>query len=169
MRILIIVIVALVLLYLAWKFIFNKPEEKQIEETIDDTPGNTFNNITEDYFVNGDPAHDKEVFRRGLECAKAFLYQQNTNTMANTVTALLGRGPHQCGSGFNCSVASSILGLTQENKTAIINYLINLQLDSNWKGFSNLAIGRKNMCSVILEQALKNKVPNVYNVVAGRG
>lgn len=204
--IIVILIIVGVLGYLAYRFFFKKPEDgmacsstggsindgtiingvcvKTDNGSSNDTNTNNEPTIPHqllaDYFVNGDDDHDKAVFKLGLECAKAFLYNNTSNEMANAVMVLMGRGGTSgvC-NGFNCPLASSISGLNQAQKLSLLNYVNNLNADhliaSNlradlptWKRFANLAIGNKNMCSVILEEAVRIKLPGVW-ATYGRG
>lgn len=184
-----IVIFVLVLLYLAYKFFIKKSENgtpcsstggSVNDGTIisgvcvksDTTASSTGPTppIVYDYFVNGDANHDKQIFSNGLNCAKAFLYKNTTNDMANSVMASLGRPGAISGAcnGFNCRLAGIISTLNQQDKDSLLNYVLNLQADTDWKRFSNMAIGNKNMCSVILEEAVRQNLPGVW-AVSGRG
>lgn len=164
--IIILVIVVLVILYFAYKY-FSKPSS--IKTNTEDTTSTTAPAIVYDYFVNGNSDHDKNVFAKGLECAKAFLYGNSSNDMANAVLAASGRGGvgGAC-AGFNCNIASKITGLSQADKGTLLNYINNLQVNVNWQSFSNMAVGNKNMCSIILEEAVKQKLPALW-ATSGRG
>ena len=120
--------------------------------------------VAPDYFVNGNSDHDKQVFERGLECAKAFLYRSENNSMANVFYTLLatgGRNEVACMNwGVNCSYIDAINNLSQTNKQRIVAYLNGLNADviarqgiPIWQVFANMAVGNKNMCSVILQDA----------------
>lgn len=188
-------IAVLVILYLAYKFIFAKPANGTPCKTnggadsndgiiVDgvcvktDVPQNDSQNadpLSYDYFVNGDEDHDKKVFALGLECAKSLLYRDLRNDMAKSVLANMGR-PGSAGpcAGFNCKLAGVIDGMNQQDKLSILNYVNSIDSSSGrenadaWKYFANLAVGNKNMCSVILEQAVKTKLPGIWATV-GRG
>lgn len=189
--IIVLVVIVVALIYVGYKFV-----SKPADGSACSTTGGTVNDGTiingncvstqlssngsqqlnaSNYYVNGDPSHDKAVFSRGLDCAKAFLYKNTSDPMSNNILTTLAYSGRNGGDntacqtiGIDCSLLNKISMLNQQDTGSILNYISNLSVDSNWKQFANVAAGKKNMCSVILAQALKESLPYVYATL-GRG
>lgn len=176
--IIIIVIVIVILLFVWVSGIFKRigNSNNTFTPTSPDGPSGP-SDIRYDYFVNGNDSHDIEVFNRGRECVLSLLYKNSSNPMANAVLSVLGRGDGTSGpcSGFNCKLVGAIDSLSQAQRSALIQFVTNLNAYNirqelpTWKVYSNLSAGNKNMCSVILEQAVKSVLPQFYEATQGRG
>lgn len=167
----VLIIIVLILLYY---FLVYKKTSNPVSNVVATITGQPQLDVTE-YYVNGDMIHDKGVFTKGLDCAKAFVYKSNTDPMANNLLSLLalaGRGKGvgvQCKTeGLDCTAAAKISSLSNAQSTQILNYLNSLNVDTDYKRFADMAIGNKNMCSVILDDALKTQYPFIWATV-GRG
>lgn len=154
MKTLFLVLLGIIIIAIAYYFLIykNSSSTKLPNGGITPTPLPTYN--PQDYIVNGDPVHDKEVVKKGISCARSFMYGNTKDLFVNIFYSLIGK-PAFAMPGVDVSVLIKIYNLASDKKQLMVDKINAINVDNDWNKYALMAIGNKNMCSIILEDIYK--------------